>query len=130
VAHYVQKVSSPRGAERRTAPRVELELEVGWESDNNFYTGLTQDISTGGLFVATHHLHPVGQHVTLRMTLPGTKEPIVVESEVRWLRESHAAQPGRLPDGMGLKFLALSTAAKTAIVEFLDQRDSIFYDDE
>jgi type IV pilus assembly protein PilZ len=130
VARYVQRVAPPQGAERRTAPRLELELEVSLESDNNFYTGLTQDISTGGLFVATHHLRAVGQHVTVRLTLPEAKEQIVVESEVRWLRQTHSPGANHLPDGMGLKFLGLSAPAKTAIGQFLDKRESLFYDDE
>ena len=40
----------------RAAERFDLEVKVDLESDHNFYTGLTQNISAGGLFIATHHL--------------------------------------------------------------------------
>jgi uncharacterized protein (TIGR02266 family) len=130
VARYVERVAPPRGAERRTAPRVELQLEVGLSTDSNFYTGLTQDISTGGLFVATHQLHRVGQHVTVHLTLPGQPAPITVESEVRWVREISALQGAHGTTGMGLKFLALDARAHQAIAAFLAHRDSIFHDDE
>jgi uncharacterized protein (TIGR02266 family) len=130
VARYVE-VLSPRGAERRTSPRVDLEIEVGFESESNFYTGLTQDISTGGLFVSTHHLRRIGDRVTLKFTLPGLSAPIIVESEVRWIRESsslHGAHDA--PTGMGFKFLDLSPQARAIITKFLAARESIFYDDE
>jgi uncharacterized protein (TIGR02266 family) len=109
---------------------VELKLEVGLSTESNFYTGLTQDISTGGLFVATHQLHRVGQHVTVHLTLPGLERAITVESEVRWVREISALQGAHGTSGMGLRFLALDPQTHAAIVQFLDHRDSIFYDDE
>jgi uncharacterized protein (TIGR02266 family) len=130
VARYVEVVTPPRGAERRTAPRVELQLEVGLSSDSNFYTGLTQDISTGGVFVATHHLHRVGQHVTVHLSLPGNAQKITVEAEVRWVREVSALHGSQGTTGMGLKFIALSPQAQQAISAFLDTRDSIFHDDD
>ena len=40
----------------RAAERFDLEVKVDLESDHNFYTGLTQNISSGGVFIATHHL--------------------------------------------------------------------------
>jgi uncharacterized protein (TIGR02266 family) len=116
-------------AERRTSPRVDLELEVGFESEHNFYTGLTQDISTGGLFVATHRLRPVGERIIVKFTLPGTGSPIEVETEVRWVREARSFRTDA-PDGMGLKFLNLGPKAKEAIAGFIQQRDSLYFDDE
>jgi uncharacterized protein (TIGR02266 family) len=130
VARYVEVVAPHHGAERRTAPRVELQIEVGLSSDSNFYTGLTQDISTGGVFVATHQLHRVGQQVTVHLALPGQAEKITVESEVRWVRELSALNGSHGTTGMGLRFVGLTPAAKQAIDGFLDTHDSIFHDDE
>jgi len=129
VARYVEVIKTAHGAERRTAPRLELELEVGLTSESNFYTGLTQDISTGGLFVATHHLRRVGQHVTVHLALPGAQK-FSVDCEVRWIRESSALQGRDHTTGMGLKFVELTPQAPLAISTFLRSRDSIFYDDE
>ena len=116
-------------AERRTAPRIELEVEVGLETEHNFYTGLTQDISSGGIFVATGLSYRVGEKMTVRFTLPGRKEPIVADAEVRWVRDSRYTRTDS-PDGVGLRFVSLPAEAQASIVRFLENRDSLFYDDE
>jgi uncharacterized protein (TIGR02266 family) len=117
-------------ADRRASPRHEVEVDVGFETDSNFYTGLTQDISSGGLFVATHQIKSVGDHVKVKFVLPGVKTPIEVETEVRWVRESSALRRADGAHGMGLRFINLTDEAKKAISSFLDRRDSLFYDDE
>ncbi len=116
-------------AERRTAPRQELEVEVGLETDHNFYTGLTQDISSGGIFVATGLSYRVGDKLTVRFTLPGRSEPIVTDAEVRWIRDSRYTRTEDA-DGVGLRFVNLASDAQKAISTFLEHRDSLFYDDE
>jgi type IV pilus assembly protein PilZ len=98
------------------------------ESDHNFYTGLTRDISSGGIFVATGVTYDVGTSVHIKFTLPGGAE-LSVEAQVRWVRDPRTVKTDG-PEGMGLKFINLTPEARGAIAEFLDQRDSIFYDDE
>jgi uncharacterized protein (TIGR02266 family) len=131
VARNVEVVA-PGGAERRNSTRVDLEIEVGLETETNFYTGLTQDISTGGLFVATHSLRRHGEKLVVKFSLPGVATPFVVDSEVRWIREVTSLSGGRHEGatGMGLKFLNLPPQARMVIASFLKQRESIFYDDE
>lgn len=46
-------------SQRRT-PRRSCELELEFTEDSHFYAGLTQDISQGGVFIATYRLFPVG----------------------------------------------------------------------
>jgi uncharacterized protein (TIGR02266 family) len=109
-----------------------MEIEVGLETETNFYTGLTQDISTGGVFVATHKLRKRGERLVVKFSLPGVPTPFVVDSEVRWIREVTSLSGGRHEGatGMGLKFINLTPQARSQIASFLKQRDSIFYDDE
>src|SRR5262245_5111487 len=90
----------------RASERHDLEVKVDLESDSNFYTGLTQNISAGGLFIATHHLRKIGERINLKFALPGSLEPITVETEVRWIRENTALH--RVEDGstgMGVRFI-------------------------
>ena len=114
----------------RTAERFDLEVKVDLESDHNFYTGLTQNISAGGLFIATHQLRKIGDRITMNFSLPGSDKPVSVECEVRWIRENTALQKLDGSTGMGVRFIDLSAEASAAITKFLQSRDSLFYDDE
>ncbi len=58
------------GAERRTAERLELSADIGLHSATQFFTGLSGDISRGGLFVATWAPLPLGTEV-VSFVLPG-----------------------------------------------------------
>jgi uncharacterized protein (TIGR02266 family) len=114
-------------ADRRIEPRYAVAVSVTLESEHNFYTGLTSDLSGGGLFVATHLIRSVGERIQLRLTLPNYREPIDAITEVRWVRAT-AMSGGGGEAGMGLKFLQLTPQAKEAIKAFLKKRDSLFID--
>ena len=114
----------------RAAERFDLEVKVDLESDHNFYTGLTQNISSGGLFIATNALRKIGDRITLKFSLPGSVEPLAVETEVRWIRENSALHRVEGSTGMGVRFVNLSPAAAAAINQFVQARESLYYDDE
>ena len=50
--------ASPGSSDLRRYPRHDVELEVTMESESNFYMGLTENLSEGGIFIATHMLKP------------------------------------------------------------------------
>jgi uncharacterized protein (TIGR02266 family) len=114
----------------RAAERFDLEVKVDLESDHNFYTGLTQNISSGGVFIATHHLRKIGDRITLKFTLPGSEKVLAVETEVRWIRENSALMRAENGTGMGVRFINLSQEASAAINAFVQSRESLYYDDE
>jgi uncharacterized protein (TIGR02266 family) len=124
------KIKGESHNEARGAERVDLQVSVDFQSDHNFYTGLTQNISTGGLFIATHQMRRIGDRIRVSFSLPGAPAPISVETEVRWLRESTSLQRFDGSPGMGVRFVSLSPEAMRAIGAFLQDRDSLFYDDE
>lgn len=114
----------------RASERFDLEVSVDLESDSNFYTGLTQNISAGGLFIATNAIRRIGDRITLKFSLPGRAEPLSVETEVRWIRENSALNRIDGATGMGVRFVNLSPDAAQAIQQFIESRDSLYYDDE
>ena len=59
------------GSPARQSQRFPLKIEVTYSSEHNFYTGFLQNVSSGGLFVATHHLASVGETVAVVFTVPG-----------------------------------------------------------
>ncbi|HMA92718.1 MAG TPA: PilZ domain-containing protein [Polyangiaceae bacterium] len=106
--------------ERRDARRA-IELEVVFEPETQFYTGLTQDISSGGVFIATYNTQPVGTLLSLSFELPcGTM--VSAFGEVRWLRDgSEDIRPG-----MGVAFISLAEESKTAIEHFCEASPSLY----
>ena len=115
------------GPERRVYKRINLEAEINFIGHDNFYTGFSEDISSGGLFVTTYQLKPVGTEVTIRFSLPDGSE-IEANAVVRWLREPRDLD-GDVPPGMGLQFTELDPTARSTIDEFIRQRDPLFYED-
>jgi len=111
-------------SERRATKRIVLEVELGFQSESNFYTGLTLDLSTGGVFVATYELLPVGTLVTLDFALPES-HCVKVEGEVRWLRD---ARTNDQTPGMGISFSSLQQEDLEAIREFCKSRGPLYYD--
>ena len=117
----------PQANERRREPRYTVTVDVTFESEHNFYTGLTQDLSGSGLFVATTCLCPIGERVSVRMRLPTAKEPVDALTEVRWVRHRDVPGGGGKA-GLGLMFVQMSPQARAAVKAFLAKRESIFFD--
>ena len=116
--------------QQRQAERHDLEISVDLDSDTNFYTGLTQNISTGGVFIATHQIKKVGERVQLKFNLPGAPRPVQCMTEVRWIRENSSLHRTDSPPGMGVRFIDLSDEDRGIIEGFVQSRESLFYDDE
>lgn len=119
--------SARRSEERRAHPRAVLKTEVHLGSESNFYTGFTNDISEGGLFVATHHVLPRGERMELEFSLPDDPTPLKVLGEVRWTREYNPASDGA--PGLGFQFVDLSADDRARIEAFVKQRETLFYED-
>jgi len=121
------KPAASRGSERRVAVRREVEIEIGIQSDTNFYTGFSCDISSGGLFVATYDVPAIGTEVNVNFHLPGC--PVMsLDGVVRWVRDLNPTDPDLVP-GMGVAFGALEPQQARAINAFLAVRQPIFYED-
>ncbi|MCK6571142.1 TIGR02266 family protein [Myxococcota bacterium] len=114
---------------QRRHARVPFEVEVNVESDHNFYTGFTQNISEGGLFIATSRLLPLGSKIHFSFRLSGGGEAVGIYGIVRWVRE-HGPMTEDAPAGMGVQFVDLAPAVAEQVNQFIRrQRDTIFYDD-
>lgn len=127
-SHTVGQAPRPAaGIDLRRAPRVELDVEIGIDDDTNFYTGFTENVSEGGLFLATYKLLPLGTSVALTFVLPD-QHPIHVQGVVRWLRDPHD-RSGDTPPGMGIEFVALGDEEKTHIQRYVAVRAPMFHPD-
>jgi uncharacterized protein (TIGR02266 family) len=118
---------SNQPSELRAHPRHEVQLEVCASCESNFYLGFTENLSEGGLFMATFALQPVGASIDLTLCLPDGGEPVQLSGFVRWVRDYSPSS--NVSPGMGIQFDCLDDMTATRIRYFLVQRAPLFYDD-
>ena len=116
--------------EMRASDRAPLQVKVDFQVNDMTCTGVTRNISAGGLFVATDELPRVGARINLRFSLPGTGRELAVQTEVRWVREKKSPPDENAPAGMGLQFLNPSAEDVAALDQFLARRDALMSDED
>lgn len=127
-AHFGLPSAAPgSGPELRQHDRFRVELEVSMGSEHNFYAGFVENMSHGGLFIATHTKKNVGERVDFTVHLPGCPEPVSGIGEVRWVRLF--SENSNVPPGIGVRFLELRGNSLTTIESFLKTREPLFYDE-
>src|SRR5579859_5743033 len=125
-------------AERRAKPRFSVALSVTLFGDHNFYTGMTENVSEGGLFIRTQNVLPIGTRVKVEFTLPTAQSPLTIIGVVRWTRSPDAMREeynnfGSVENassnpGMGIQFEDVDPKATDAIVKFTRYRKPEFYE--
>lgn len=113
---------------RRLHARCSVDLDVSLGSEHNFYAGLAENISSGGVFVATHMVKPVGQVIELTVHFSDSDRVIKALGEVRWVREYNESND--VPPGMGIRWKNLSAEDAEAIKAFAEERAPLFFDDD
>jgi uncharacterized protein (TIGR02266 family) len=118
-----------KASERRVVSRFPLKVEVTYQSEHNFYTGITNNLSSGGIFIATHQPARIGDRIEVTFTLPGLDQVCTASGEVRWVREYNPDQVDA-PPGLGLRFGELEPAVRLCIERFVQHREPLFFDDD
>ena len=111
------------GEDRRRVERVRVEADVGLLSQSHFYTGISRDLSRGGLLVATYQPKPPGTTVALYFVLPNG-HTVHADGIVAWT----SAASAECPPGMGIAFEHVAPEDATAIEQFCQQRDPLLHD--
>ncbi len=109
--------------DRRQAPRVLVDLEVDYASEDNYLFAYITDISETGIFVRTTAPEPPGTHLNLRFRPdpdPDNDGPqIEVEGEVIWVNPFRPGAPDNLHPGMGIRFVALDDELRDRLLELV-----------
>jgi uncharacterized protein (TIGR02266 family) len=113
-------------SDQRGHLRLPFEVDITLESESQFYAGFSENLSEGGIFVATHALRPVGTRLHVVFTLPGVKGPMRVEGDVCWVRLH--SDTSDLPPGMGLHFVSLRSPDADVIRAFCEHRTPLFFE--
>ncbi len=112
----------PAAGQRRRAMRSLIEVDIGVASQSHFYAGLSHDMSTGGVFVATEAPRNPGTPVTLYFALP-SGQIVEAKGTVAWTRPADLAGPA----GMGVRFEDLAPEELQAIEAFCANGESLHY---
>jgi uncharacterized protein (TIGR02266 family) len=113
--------------EKRKTDRHPVTLCVEYEGAEDLLGDYTENLSTGGTFVATNRELPVGTKVQLVLSFPGLLEAISIEGTVRWTRGAIATEAGvdvAVEPGAGIQFEPGEARDQlAAIVEKIHARD-------
>jgi len=112
--------------ERRRFARLDSKLKVQFVYAEGFFELKTEDLSLGGMFIATDHLVPVGENIRVVLHIPGDQPSVKAVCEV--VRVVEEPSPGQ-PAGLGVRFSEMDEGSATAIRDYLgkmvsEERDS------
>jgi CheY-like chemotaxis protein len=119
LAGLIDRVLSRRGEE---ASQEALLVRVDLFSKCNFYVTPGKS-APAGVFFATSVLSPIGQRLLVDLQLLG-RPSIRFSGEVAWVRP-HSSFGGRVPTGVGLRFLDLPEADRMTVDGFLEVREPL-----
>ena len=106
--------------EKRRDTREPVTLFVEYEGADDLIGDFTENLSSGGTFVATNRELPIGTRVHLVLSFPGLLEPIAIDGTVRWTRKDGEDGDG----GAGIEFAqGASRDQLAAVVDRLRARD-------
>jgi uncharacterized protein (TIGR02266 family) len=113
--------------DKRKSDREPVTLFVEYEGADDLVGDYTENLSSGGTFVATNRELPIGTNIQLVLSFPGLLEPIAIEGTVRWTRGSQNATEVVAEGeeaGAGIQFTAGTARDQLAgLIEKINRRD-------
>jgi uncharacterized protein (TIGR02266 family) len=105
--------------DRRRAPRVFVDLEVDYASEDNYLFAYITDISATGIFVRTTSPEQPGTLLNLRFAAGPDGESIECEGEVIWINPYRPGTPDNLHPGMGIRFVGIDDELRDRLLELI-----------
>jgi len=93
------------GKDNRAYARVPARLRVGWASAREFLVSYSENISRGGIFIATDAPPALREVVEISVELPDGKPPVTTQAEVVHRVTPEQARAGGGVAGAGLQFI-------------------------
>ena len=93
--------------------RIPVRLAVGFRDRGQLSGSLMTDLSRGGVFVETDRPAEIGTRVELRLSIAASGEELAIPAEV--VSQNTGPDLSSPRPGMGLRFLAMSDAARREI---------------
>ena len=106
-------------SDRRAAPRVLVDLEVDYASEDNYLFAYITDISETGIFVRTTTPEPPGTLLNLRFRPDDASPQIELEGKVIWVNPYRPGAADNLHPGMGVRFVDLDDEIRDRLLELV-----------
>jgi uncharacterized protein (TIGR02266 family) len=110
-------------AERRRAPRLLVDLDVDYKSEDTYLFASSRDISETGIFLRTLEPLAPGTRLNLRFRpeddLAIEEDLFEVEGEVIWVNPYRPDALANLDPGMGVRFVALHAPVRQRLLELI-----------
>jgi CheY-like chemotaxis protein len=123
---FLEKVRTFLPSIDRRELRVSCRMPLAMEIPGAVFTGVSEDLSLGGIYAATEHLIPAETRISLRFRLPGRADNplIVAKGRVAWVNRAQKLINPRFSPGFGVEFLeitgeGLAILRKSEIQEFV-----------
>ena len=110
-------------AQRRVYQRFQVDLELTLQSESTIWLGTAENVSDGGVFVASKELKPIGTEVEITIKLPGNMLPVWAVGVVCWIRDTSGQAD--TPLGMGIQFRLIADEALRRIRDFVRDRQAL-----
>lgn len=107
-----------RDSDRRLAPRILVDLEVDYTSEDNYLFAYITDISATGIFVRTTSPEIPGTQLNLRFSAEDAR-PLEIEGEVIWVNPYRPGVPDNLHPGMGIRFAGLDDELRDRLIRLI-----------
>lgn len=106
--------------EHRQHDRAAAVIKVNYHTHGALKMDYAQNISRGGLFLATNNAFEMGQDIELQLNTNGLSRPVPVPGKVRWIGE-RGTPPVR---GIGVQFLLDDPEVKAHIEQMINTFDA------
>ena len=104
----------------RKEPRYASHIKVKFgQNKDTLLTDFSVNINTGGLYLASPRLLPVGTKLFVEFSLPEDQRKISCQARVAWVNEGVSPLKRDLPVGMGLGFVGLGLEEMSVIREYI-----------
>ena len=111
---------------QRQNQRLRMEAKITLRSQTNFFMGFSENISEGGIFIATECPPAVGDIVEVDIPMVDGSTTITIKGIVRWYRMMADGEPS----GCGVQFTDLPPGADKHLENMISllQKEPLFID--
>ena len=126
IAEAERRLKEARKFLEPRSQRITMEAKVTLRSQTNFFVGFSENISEGGLFIATQSPPEIGEKIEVTIPLLDGTQSVCVEGIVRW----HRSMTNGMPAGCGVQFIDISESAAAALEEVVRilRKEPLFVD--